>query len=95
MAVAASLLNTIGRGKALLLSGDISTACISEKDKSTAPIFSDAGSATALQRKEGAPAMYFNLQGDGKGLKRLSFLTEDTEIPLPKNHWNITKKEKA
>lgn len=71
MAVAASLLNTIGRGKALLLSGDISTACISGKDKSTTPIFSDAGSATALQRKEGAPAMYFNLQGDGKGFEAI------------------------
>ncbi|MDZ4845041.1 MAG: ketoacyl-ACP synthase III [Chitinophagales bacterium] len=67
IAVASSLLQTLGRGKALVLAGDISTACISEKDKSTTPIFSDAGSATALEYKPGAPAMYFNLQGDGKG----------------------------
>lgn len=67
LAVASSLLQTLGKGKALVLAGDISTACISDKDKSTTPIFSDAGSATALEFKQGAPPLYFNLQGDGKG----------------------------
>lgn len=67
IAVASSLLQTLGRGKALVLAGDISTACISDKDKSTTPIFSDAGSATALEYTRGASAMRFNLQGDGKG----------------------------
>lgn len=67
LAVAGSLLNTLGGGKALLLAGDISTATISKKDKSTTPIFSDAGSATALEFSTGCPEMFFNLQGDGKG----------------------------
>lgn len=45
----ASLLQGMPDGtKALLLAGDVSTACISPDDRSTVPLFSDAGSATAL-----------------------------------------------
>jgi len=71
IAVAASLLTTLGRGKALVLAGDISTATISGKDKSTTPIFSDAGSATALVHATGSSEMFFNLQGDGKGYQAI------------------------
>jgi len=71
LAVAAGLLNTLGKGKALLLAGDISTATISERDKSTAPIFSDAGSATAIEFSAGAPPMLFNLEGDGSGYETI------------------------
>lgn len=71
IAVASSLLQTLGKGKALVLAGDISTACISEKDKSTTPIFSDAGSATGLEYKPGTAPAYFNLQGDGKGYQAI------------------------
>ncbi|HXH17973.1 MAG TPA: ketoacyl-ACP synthase III [Chitinophagales bacterium] len=71
IAVAASLLAALGRGKALLLAGDISTATVSEKDKSTAPIFSDAGSATALEIAPGSPPLFFNLQGNGKGFEAI------------------------
>ncbi len=67
LAVVSSLLQTLGKGKALLLAGDISSATLSEKDKSSAPIFSDAGSATALQWRQNAAPVYFNLQGDGSG----------------------------
>ncbi|GIV33404.1 MAG: 3-oxoacyl-ACP synthase [Chitinophagales bacterium] len=65
LAITASLLNALGGGKALLLAGDISTATISQQDKSTVPIFSDAGSATALEYDPQAPEMFFNLEGDG------------------------------
>ncbi len=71
LAVASSLLNTLGRGKALLLTGDISTATISERDKSTVPIFSDAGSATAIEFSSDAAPMYFNLEGDGSGFETI------------------------
>lgn len=44
-----SLLQGMPHGtKALLLAGDVSTACISPNDRSTVPLFSDAGSATCL-----------------------------------------------
>ena len=52
--------------KALLLAGDISTACISPLDKSTVPLFSDAGSATALVKDESVTSpMHFALSSDG------------------------------
>jgi len=71
LSIISSLLGTLGSGKGLLLVGDVSSACISEKDKSTAPIFSDAGSATALEWKAGAKKMHFNHQGDGKGYEAI------------------------
>ena len=65
LSIVAGLLRNMPNGKALLLVGDISTATISMKDKSTAPLFSDAGSATALEwADEGR--LDFNLQTDGK-----------------------------
>ena len=66
LSVISSLLEKI-KGKGLLLIGDASSTCISEADKSTAPLFSDAGSATALRYSQDAQSMYFNLQSDGAG----------------------------
>jgi len=53
--------------RALLLVGDISTANISYRDKSTYPLFGDAGTATILELDDKVPAMYFNMQSDGEG----------------------------
>lgn len=66
LSVVASLLEKI-KGKALLLVGDTSSTCISETDKTTAPLFSDAGSATALSYDIDAETLFFNLQSDGAG----------------------------
>ncbi|MCB9226062.1 MAG: ketoacyl-ACP synthase III [Chitinophagales bacterium] len=66
LSVVASLLQNT-KGTALLLVGDTSTKIINEKDKATAPLFSDAGSATLLSYDGNAKPMYFNLQTDGKG----------------------------
>jgi len=65
LSIAGGLLQNMPGAKALLLVGDISTSTISMKDKSTAPLFSDAGSATALEHTAGAQ-IHFNLQTDGK-----------------------------
>lgn len=65
LSVISSLLQNMPEGKGLLLVGDVSTATISNQDKSTTPLFSDAGSATALEFKAGQQ-MHFNLQTDGR-----------------------------
>lgn len=65
LSIVSGLLQNMPGSKALLLVGDISTATISMRDKSTAPLFSDAGSATALQYSAGKQ-IHFNLQTDGK-----------------------------
>ena len=53
--------------KGLLLVGDTITRLLSPKDRSTVPIFSDAGSATLLELGPYAERMHFNLGGDGEG----------------------------
>ena len=53
--------------KALLLVGDTSSISTPYRDKSSYPLFGDAGTATALVYDENAPDMHFNLQSDGSG----------------------------
>lgn len=65
LSIIAGLLQNMPGAKGLLLVGDISTATVSQQDKSTAPLFSDAGSATALEFSLNH-TMHFNLQTDGK-----------------------------
>ncbi|MCD4725887.1 MAG: ketoacyl-ACP synthase III [Bacteroidales bacterium] len=57
--------------KGLFLVGDVSTQNTSFKDKSTFPLFGDAGSATAIEYVKGAAEMAFNLQTDGAGYKAI------------------------
>jgi 3-oxoacyl-[acyl-carrier-protein] synthase-3 len=64
LSVISSLLQNIPKGKGLLLVGDVSTSIISKTDRSTTPLFSDAGSATALEKTTDA-TMHFHLQTDG------------------------------
>ncbi len=53
--------------KGLLLVGDKSTISTSYTDKSSYPLFGDAGSATALQYSTNSKPMAFNLSSDGSG----------------------------
>ncbi len=71
LSVVASLLRNMPGAKALFLAGDVSSACLSAQDKSAAPIFSDAGSATALVQGDSAPDMHFNLETDGSGFEAI------------------------
>ena len=66
LSVIGSLLRNMPGSKGLLLVGDCSTSVISREDKSTWPLFSDAGSATALEQT-GEGVWLFNLQTDGNG----------------------------
>lgn len=66
LSVIGALLQNIPNGRGLLLVGDCSSSVVSKNDKSTYPLFSDAGSATALERKDGQ-VWHFNLQTDGAG----------------------------
>lgn len=53
--------------KGLLLVGDTITHLLDKSDQSTVPIFSDAGTATALEFDPTAKSAFFNLQTDGNG----------------------------
>ncbi len=58
---------TIKRG--LLLAGDTPSKNCSINDKSTYPLFGDAGTVTALEYADGSPRMSFLLNTDGEGYK--------------------------
>jgi 3-oxoacyl-[acyl-carrier-protein] synthase-3 len=68
---AASLLKTLkvsGRpARALLLAGDISTSKLLDDDRSTIPLFGDAGSATALEADDAAGPWHGVFGTDGSG----------------------------
>ena len=66
LSVISSMMSTGGFRKALLIAGDISSAGVNTKDKSTYPLFGDCATATALQYNPDSK-MTFNLQSDGSG----------------------------
>lgn len=69
LSVISSLMEAGRLKKGLLLVGDIITKELDEKDQSTVPIFSDAGSASALEFTDDKSSMHFNLQADGAGFE--------------------------
>lgn len=72
--------------KALLLVGD---KCATVRD----PLFSDAGTATALEFKEGAPPMYFDLNSDGSGYKAIMLPVGGHRQPYELHHGIPTRDE--
>ena len=68
--------------KGLLLVGDKSSFSQSRKDKSTYPIFGDAGTATLLEYEEGrGNRIDFNLQSDGSGYRSIMIRDGGTRYP--------------
>ena len=67
MSVISSLLSNGGINKALLLCGDLTTRQNCYRDKTSYPLFGDAGTATALQYEEGADGFRIHLATDGAG----------------------------
>lgn len=71
LSVISGMMQSTGLKKGLLLVGDTISKVISKRDKSTAPLFGDAGSATILELDENARPMNFNLGTDGSGFKTI------------------------
>jgi 3-oxoacyl-[acyl-carrier-protein] synthase-3 len=74
LSVIASLLSQGSLKKGLLLAGDKSTLSTHPEDKSTYPLFGDAGSATALEFSKNAGEIFFNLQSDGGGEEAIKIM---------------------
>jgi 3-oxoacyl-[acyl-carrier-protein] synthase-3 len=81
--------------KGLLLVGDKSSFSQSKKDKSTYPIFSDAGTATILEYDEKAETMHFNLQSDGSGHQAIIIPDGGVRSPWNKNSDVVVKIEEG
>jgi len=67
LSVINSLMQTTQTKKALLMVGDVSSTSLNKKDKSTYPLFGDAGTVTALELTESVNNMHFSLNSDGSG----------------------------
>jgi len=67
---AATMISTQNINRVLLLVGDTSNFGINQNDSSTAMIFGDGGTATALERTEGKEIKYF-LKTKGSGYKSI------------------------
>lgn len=66
-----AMMKASGLKRGLLLVGDLSNVTSSYRDKSTYPLFGDAGTVTALELKDGFEPMQFNLQSDGSGYEAI------------------------
>ncbi|MBL4669828.1 MAG: ketoacyl-ACP synthase III, partial [Flavobacteriales bacterium] len=62
-----TFMSSIKAKKGLLLVGDTITKLISPEDNSLIPVFSDAGTATAIEYDENADDIYFDLCADATG----------------------------
>lgn len=67
LSVISGMMKATGLKKGLLMVGDVSTITCSKDDKSTYPLFGDAGTVTALQFDENAEPISFDLNSDGSG----------------------------
>lgn len=65
--VAGALIEAGGCQRVLLVAGDTVTQTIHPQDRSVVPLFSDACSATLLERREDAGSWWFDLHSDGAG----------------------------
>lgn len=66
LSLISNVMASSGFKKGLLLIGDTITKLISPEDKSLVPLFSDAGTASALEFSENAPPSFFNMKTYGK-----------------------------
>ncbi|MBI2270627.1 MAG: ketoacyl-ACP synthase III [Bacteroidetes bacterium] len=71
LSIIAGLMNSSGIKKGLLMAGDVSSIICSKEDKSTYPLFGDAGTVTALESDKNAAPMNFNLNSDGSGFNAI------------------------
>lgn len=71
ISIITSMMKGAGLKKGLLLAGDTISKLVSKTDKSTLPLFGDAGSATAFQFEENSKSLFFDLGSDGSGYKSI------------------------
>lgn len=69
--VASHLVTNGSVKRLLLLVGDTITRLVSPQDRSVAPLFGDAGTATAIEKNDYADAMVFQMGTDGSGQEHL------------------------
>ncbi len=91
LSVIGSMMQSGAFKKALLMVGDISTLTTCYRDKSTYPLFGDAGTVTAVEYDSNAPVMHFNLQTDGSGYRALMIRDGGARNAMSRQSFEIKK----
>jgi 3-oxoacyl-[acyl-carrier-protein] synthase-3 len=89
LAALSSIMQAAQIDRGLLLVGDTISRLISLEDTSTVPIFSDAGSATLLEYRADADAMWFHMGCDGEGAAAISVDHGGARNPLSQESLTI------
>jgi 3-oxoacyl-[acyl-carrier-protein] synthase III len=88
LATVTSMMNSLGLTRALLLAGDISLAHCSPSDKSTYPLFGDAGSATLLERDDATASMSFSMLSNGAEANAIQITHGGMRNPVSENSFS-------
>lgn len=89
LSVIGSIMSATGLSKGLLMMGDISSLTCSKEDKSTYPLFGDAGTATAVEFSSNSTKMDFNLNSDGNGYKSIIIPAGGVRNVVNKNSFDV------
>ncbi len=95
LSVLSSLMSNGSIKKGLLLVGEKSSSRVSPNDKSTYPLFGDAGTATALEYMNSVMPAWFNLQSDGSGYKSIIITDGFSRNPIKGSSFEYQKIEKG
>lgn len=93
LSVLSSIISSGAIKKGLLLAGDTVTKTKSPLDKTTYPLFGDAGTATALEYKEGAEGIYSYLSTDGSSHDVIIIEDGGYRNPVTKESLEIREQE--
>lgn len=77
--------------RVLLLAGDTISKCVNPRDKTVAPLFGDAGSATLVEYREQATPSFFVLNTDGTGYDALIIPEGGFRNPVSENSKQAAK----
>lgn len=93
LSTALTYLNSMKATYGLVLVGDTVTMTKSPLDKSTFPLFGDAGTATLLEREEGASGFKFDIGNDGSGHKAIIIKDGGYRNPVSLNSFEMRERE--
>lgn len=91
LSVITALLQNGSMKKGLLLAGDTLTKICSPEDKSTYPLFGDAGTATALEHDDKSTGFRYLLNTDGAGYETIIIRDGAYRNPLAENSLLLIK----
>lgn len=80
--IASQMLSGASGSRALVLCGDTSTRHLMPEDRSTRPLFGDAGAAVALEKRAGSGPMHVVMGTDGRGAPHIVVRAGGRRNPL-------------